>query len=61
MADTLESIMDELKSRINTEDSATKISQDEIEVLIPNTVVVMPAGGKGTRILPRPRARASTR
>jgi NDP-sugar pyrophosphorylase family protein len=50
MADTLESIMDELKSRINTEDSATRISQDEIEVLIPNTVVVMPAGGKGTRI-----------
>ncbi|MHA2020569.1 MAG: nucleotidyltransferase family protein [Candidatus Thorarchaeota archaeon] len=50
MADTLESIMDELKSRINTEDPAIRISQDEIEVLIPNTVVVMPAGGKGTRI-----------
>ncbi len=50
MADTLESIMDELKSRINTEDPAIKISQDEIEDLIPNTVVVMPAGGKGTRI-----------
>ncbi|MHA2119075.1 MAG: nucleotidyltransferase family protein, partial [Candidatus Thorarchaeota archaeon] len=42
--------MDELKSRINTEDPAIRISQDEIEVLIPNTVVVMPAGGKGTRI-----------
>jgi NDP-sugar pyrophosphorylase family protein len=50
MADTLESIMDELKSRINTEDHSIRISQDEIEVLIPNTVVVMPAGGKGTRI-----------
>ncbi|MHA2303077.1 MAG: nucleotidyltransferase family protein, partial [Candidatus Thorarchaeota archaeon] len=48
--DTLESIMEELKSRINTEDTATRISQDEIESLIPNTVVVMPAGGKGTRI-----------
>ncbi|MFX0056643.1 MAG: NDP-sugar synthase, partial [Candidatus Hermodarchaeota archaeon] len=50
MTDTLESIMAELKSRINTEDTVTKISQEEIEALIPNTVVVMPAGGKGTRI-----------
>lgn len=50
MTDTLESIMEELKSRINTEDTTTRISQDEIEALIPNTVVVMPAGGKGTRI-----------
>ncbi|MFW9803321.1 MAG: NDP-sugar synthase [Candidatus Thorarchaeota archaeon] len=50
MTDTLESIMAELKFRINTEDTVTKISQDEIESLIPNTVVVMPAGGKGTRI-----------
>jgi NDP-sugar pyrophosphorylase family protein len=50
MTDTLESIMEELKSRINTEDTNTRISQDEIEALIPNTVVVMPAGGKGTRI-----------
>jgi len=50
MTDTLESIMEALKSRINTEDTTTRISQDEIEALIPNTVVVMPAGGKGTRI-----------
>ncbi|MHA2069784.1 MAG: nucleotidyltransferase family protein [Candidatus Thorarchaeota archaeon] len=50
MADTLESIMNELKSRINSEDTSTKASQAEIEALIPNTVVVMPAGGKGTRI-----------
>jgi NDP-sugar pyrophosphorylase family protein len=50
MTETLESIMAELKSRINTEDTITKISQDEIESLIPNTVVVMPAGGRGTRI-----------
>ncbi|MHA2002502.1 MAG: nucleotidyltransferase family protein [Candidatus Thorarchaeota archaeon] len=50
MTDTLESIMEELKSRINTEDDATKISQDEIDVLIPHVVVIMPAGGKGTRI-----------
>ncbi len=50
MPDTLESIMAELQSRINTEDTTTKVSQEEIEAQKADTVVVMPAGGKGTRI-----------
>ncbi|MFW9810817.1 MAG: NDP-sugar synthase [Candidatus Thorarchaeota archaeon] len=50
MTDTLESIMAELRERINTEDTTTRISQEEIEKLKAETVVVMPAGGKGTRI-----------
>ncbi|MHA2059148.1 MAG: hypothetical protein ACW979_16135, partial [Candidatus Thorarchaeota archaeon] len=50
MPDTLESIMAELRSRINTEDTTTKVSMEEIEELKTKTVVVMPAGGKGTRI-----------
>ncbi len=50
MTDSLASIMSELKSRINTEDTTTTVSQTEIEKAKENTVVVMPAGGKGTRI-----------
>jgi NDP-sugar pyrophosphorylase family protein len=50
MTDTLESIMAELRERINTEDTETTVTRDEIEELIAKTVVVMPAGGKGTRI-----------
>ncbi|UCH04317.1 MAG: hypothetical protein JSW05_12215 [Candidatus Thorarchaeota archaeon] len=50
MPDTLESIMAELRSRINTEDRFTKVSREEVESLKQETVVVMPAGGKGTRI-----------
>ncbi|MFW9789525.1 MAG: hypothetical protein ACFFE1_17815, partial [Candidatus Thorarchaeota archaeon] len=50
MPDTLESIMAELRERINTEDTSTIVSQEEIDALKPKTVVVMPAGGKGTRI-----------
>jgi len=50
MPETLDSIMAELRSRINTEDTKTKVSQVEIDELKSNTVVVMPAGGKGTRI-----------
>jgi NDP-sugar pyrophosphorylase family protein len=50
MRETLESIMAELRSRINTEDTVTKVSQKEIEELKTKTVVIMPAGGKGTRI-----------
>jgi NDP-sugar pyrophosphorylase family protein len=50
MNETLESIMAELRSRINTEDTTTKVSRKEIEELKAKTVVVMPAGGKGTRI-----------
>ena len=42
--------MVELRGRINTEDTKTKISQEEIENLKKKTVVVMPAGGKGERI-----------
>ena len=50
MADTLESIMYELRSKINTEDTSTKVSPIEVRNLIRETVVVMPAGGKGERI-----------
>jgi len=42
--------MTELRSRINTEDTVTKVSQKEIEKQKANTVVILPAGGKGTRI-----------
>ncbi len=50
MPDTLESIMAELRNRINSEDTVTKVSQEEVEAQKANTVVVLPAGGKGTRI-----------
>jgi len=50
MPETLDSIMAEIRRRINTEDTTTKVSQDEIETLKAETVVVMPAGGKGMRI-----------
>ncbi|MHA1863637.1 MAG: nucleotidyltransferase family protein [Candidatus Thorarchaeota archaeon] len=50
MHETLDSIMAELRNRINSEDTDTKVSQDEIEELKSKIVVVMPAGGKGTRI-----------
>ncbi len=50
MPDTLESIMAELRERINTEDTTTTVSKEEIEEQKAKTVVVMPAGGKGTRI-----------
>jgi NDP-sugar pyrophosphorylase family protein len=50
MADTLESIMRELQSRINTDNTTTTVTPEEIENIKENTVVVMPAGGKGTRI-----------
>ena len=50
MTDTLESIMAELRNRVNTEDTETTVNRTEIEELIAKTVVVMPAGGKGTRI-----------
>lgn len=50
MPETLEWIMKELRERINTEDTETEVSQEEVEELKENTVVVMPAGGLGTRI-----------
>lgn len=50
MPDTLESIMAELRDRINTEDKTASVSQEEIDKVKENTVVVMPAGGKGERI-----------
>ena len=50
MQDTLESIMEELRRRINTEDTKTRISRDEVEEAKASTVVVLPAGGRGTRI-----------
>ncbi|MCK4484812.1 MAG: hypothetical protein KAU89_08300, partial [Candidatus Thorarchaeota archaeon] len=42
--------MAELRARINTEDSKTKVSSEEIEELKSQTVVVLPAGGRGLRI-----------
>jgi NDP-sugar pyrophosphorylase family protein len=50
MPDTLKSIMTELRSRINTEDLTTTVTPEEIEKMKSTSVVVMPAGGKGTRI-----------
>ena len=50
MPDTLESIMAELRARINTEDTKTKVSPKELEELKSQTVVVLPAGGRGLRI-----------
>jgi NDP-sugar pyrophosphorylase family protein len=50
MPETLDSIMAELRNRINTEDTITKVSQEEVEAQKENTVVILPAGGKGTRI-----------
>ncbi len=50
MPDTLESIMADLRERINTEDTITTVSKEEIEEQKAKTVVVMPAGGRGTRI-----------
>ena len=50
MPETLHSIMAELRNRINTEDTTTTVSQEEIDKEKENIVVVMPAGGKGTRI-----------
>ncbi len=50
MTDTLKSIMTEIRSRINIEDTKTTVSKAETEALKRQTVVVMPAGGKGTRI-----------
>lgn len=42
--------MAELRARINTEDTMTKVSPTEIEELKSQTVVVLPAGGRGLRI-----------
>ena len=50
MPETLHSIMAELRNRINTEDTTTTVSQEEIDKEKENVVVAMPAGGKGTRI-----------
>jgi len=50
MTDTLESIMAEIRARINSEDTETAVSPDEVEELKSKTVVVLPAGGKGERI-----------
>ena len=50
MPDTIESIMAELRGRINTEDTTTIVPREEIEELKAKTIIVMPAGGKGTRI-----------
>ncbi len=42
--------MEELRKRINTQDTETKVSLGDIESLKSNVAVVMPAGGRGTRI-----------
>ncbi|MHA1653959.1 MAG: nucleotidyltransferase family protein, partial [Candidatus Thorarchaeota archaeon] len=50
MTETLESIMAEIRRRVNTEDTETIVLPEEVEELKRNTVVVLPAGGKGERI-----------
>ena len=50
MRETLESIMAEIRRRINTEDTTTKVAPEEVEAIKDEVVVIMPAGGKGTRI-----------
>ncbi|MFW9979152.1 MAG: NDP-sugar synthase [Candidatus Thorarchaeota archaeon] len=50
MTDTLDSIMAEFKSRVNTEDTTTVVTTDDIKQMTPRMQVVIPAGGKGTRI-----------
>jgi len=50
MPDTLESIMAELRARINTEDTKTKVSPNALEEMKSQPVVVLPAGGRGLRI-----------
>jgi NDP-sugar pyrophosphorylase family protein len=50
MPETLDSVMSDLKKRINTEDTETNVLPQEIDDLKSQTVVVMPAGGKGMRI-----------
>lgn len=47
---TLDSLMSDMRSKTNTEDAATKVSKTELDELKANTVVVLPAGGKGLRI-----------
>jgi len=42
--------MAELRDRVNSEDTTTSVSKEEVEALKAQTVVVLPAGGKGTRI-----------
>ncbi|MFW9975130.1 MAG: NDP-sugar synthase [Candidatus Thorarchaeota archaeon] len=50
MPDTLDSIMSEFQSRVNSDDTTTMVTQSEIEALKEDTIVILPAGGKGTRI-----------
>ncbi len=50
MVDTLESILEELGQRVNSRDTGTKTTREEIEDIKSEIIVVMPAGGKGTRI-----------
>jgi len=42
--------MNEIQERVNTQDTTTKVSKPEIDEAKSNAVIVMPAGGKGTRI-----------
>jgi len=42
--------MAEIRRRVNTEDTETIVLPEEVEELKRNTVVVLPAGGKGERI-----------
>ncbi|MEM4735523.1 MAG: sugar phosphate nucleotidyltransferase [Candidatus Thorarchaeota archaeon] len=50
MPDSLESIMSEIRARINTEPPLIEVPPSEVSRLKSETVVVMPAGGRGTRI-----------
>ena len=50
MVDTLESSLEELGQRVNSHGPRIDVSQEEIDNLKSEIVVIMPAGGKGTRI-----------
>ncbi len=50
MTRTLDSFMRKLREQLNIEDTDNNIEPEKIERLKRNTVVVMPAGGKGERI-----------
>jgi NDP-sugar pyrophosphorylase family protein len=50
MRDTITTIMTDVRSRALTEDTETTVSHMEVESLKANCTVVLPAGGRGTRI-----------
>ncbi|MFX0045842.1 MAG: NDP-sugar synthase [Candidatus Hermodarchaeota archaeon] len=50
MRETITAIMTDVRSRAMTEDTETHVTPDEVESLKANCTVILPAGGRGTRI-----------